>query len=89
VLCGGAIGMALLSGHHQNPMYALLALTGVFSYLMFRRLRRSPREAANFAGLYLATAVTAFILAGLLHAVRGVPGFRGRSFPRMGGVCRW
>lgn len=66
LFCGGAIGMALLSGHHQNPMYTLLALTGVFFYFLFKRLRRSYREAAGFAGLYLLSAGTAFAAAALL-----------------------
>ena len=65
VFCGGAIGMALLSGHHQNPMYTLLALTGVFVYFLFERLRRSYREAARFAGLYLVIAGTAFAASAL------------------------
>jgi len=65
VFCGGAIGMALLSGHHQNPMYTLLALSGVFLYFLFQRLRRSYGEAARFAGLYLAAACTAFAAAAL------------------------
>ena len=65
VFCGGAIGMALLSGHHQNPMYILLALTGMFFYFLFERLRRSYGEAAGFAGLYLVVAGTAFAAAAL------------------------
>ena len=65
VFCGGVIGMALLSGHHQNPMYALLALTGVFFYFLFERLRRSYQEAAGFAGMYLVIAGTAFVAAAL------------------------
>ena len=79
VFCGGAIGMALLSGHHQNPMYTLLALTGVFVYFLFKRLRRSHREAAGFAGLYLVTAGTAFAAAALqlLPAIEyGVESYR-------------
>ena len=63
--CGGAIGMSLLSGHHQNPMYILLALTGLFLYFLLEQIRTSYREAAKFAGLYALTAGAAFVVAAL------------------------
>ena len=65
VFCGGAIGLAMLSGHHQNPIYILLALTGVFLHFLFRRLRRSYAEAAQFTGLYLLAAAAAFAVSAL------------------------
>ncbi|HYM09554.1 MAG TPA: hypothetical protein VEU62_02415 [Bryobacterales bacterium] len=33
-LCGAAIGLSLLSGHHQAPMFTVLALGGVFLYFL-------------------------------------------------------
>ena len=65
VFCGGAIGMALLSGHHQSPMYILLALTGLFFYFLFERVGKSYGEGARFAGLYVLTAGAAFVVAAL------------------------
>jgi hypothetical protein len=34
-LCGAAIGFSLLSGHHQAPMFSILAFCGVFLYYLF------------------------------------------------------
>ena len=65
LFCGGAIGMSLLSGHHQSPMYILLALTGLFFYFLFERVGRSYGEGAKFAGLYVLAAVAAFVVAAL------------------------
>ena len=63
--CGGAIGMSLLSGHHQSPMYILLALTGLFLYFLLKEIRTSYREGAKFAGIYALTAGAAFVVAAL------------------------
>ena len=65
VLCGGAVGMSFLSGHHQNPFFIVLALGGLFLYFLFEKLRESRGEAARFAGLYVAVAVCAFVVAAL------------------------
>jgi hypothetical protein len=63
-LCGGAIGMALLSGHHQAPTFMLLALTGMFFYFLYHR-RGSPGAAARLGGLFLFIAVVAFVVSAL------------------------
>ncbi len=41
-LCGATIGVSLLSGHHQAPMFTALALTGVFAW--FIAIRRGERR---------------------------------------------
>jgi Bacterial membrane protein YfhO len=64
-LCGGAIGMSLLSGHHQTPLFTLLALTGFFLYHLYERKQRSTRAAVRFAGSYTLVAVFAFFVAAL------------------------
>jgi hypothetical protein len=63
-LCGGAIGMALLSGHHQAPMFMLLALTGMFLYFLYLR-RESKAAAARFTGLFVFIAAVAFVVSAL------------------------
>jgi hypothetical protein len=63
-LCGGAIGMALLSGHHQAPTFMLLALTGMFFYFLYQR-RESKSAAARFAGMFVFVAVVAFAVSAL------------------------
>ncbi len=65
LFCGGAIGMSLLSGHHQSPMYTLLALTGLFFYFLFDRISKSYGQGARFAGLYVLAAGAAFVVAAL------------------------
>ncbi|MBI1356647.1 MAG: hypothetical protein GC160_20095 [Acidobacteria bacterium] len=65
VLCGGSIGFSLLSGHHQTPFFSLLAVTGVFAYLWWRRFQQSRVEAFRLAALYGASAATAFLVAAL------------------------
>ena len=63
-LCGGAIGMALLSGHHQAPTFMLLALTGMFLYFLYQR-RESKTAAARLTGLFALVAVMAFVVSAL------------------------
>ncbi len=65
VLCGGVIGMALLSGHHQTPFYSLLALSVLFLYVLAGRFRESPPAAAKFTGLFGLIAVVSFCVAAL------------------------
>ena len=64
-LCGGTIGISLLSGHHQTPLFTLLALTGFFLYHFYERKQRSAAEAVRFAGSYALVAVFAFFVAAL------------------------
>ena len=70
LLCGGAIGFALLSGHHQTPTFMLLSLTGLFSYFAWRR-RESYEGLSRWCGWYLAIAGVAFLVA----AVQLLPAF--------------
>jgi hypothetical protein len=63
-LCGGAIGMALLSGHHQAPTFMLLALGGMFLYFVYQR-RETPAAALRFGGLFALVAVAAFVVSAL------------------------
>ncbi len=70
LLCGGAIGFALLSGHHQTPTFMLLALTGMFSFFAWRR-RESYAGLSRWCGWYLAIAGVAFLVA----AVQLLPAF--------------
>ena len=63
-LCGGAIGMALLSGHHQAPTFLLLALCGMFVYFLWTRWESKP-AAARFAGMFAFIAVVAFVVSAL------------------------
>lgn len=65
LLCGGSIGFSLLSGHHQTPFFSLIAVTGVFGWLCWRKLRESKAAAFRLAAMYGATAVTAFLVAAL------------------------
>jgi hypothetical protein len=63
-LCGGSIGMALLSGHHQAPTFMLLALAGMFAYFLYQR-RESAGAAARFSGLFAVVGVAAFAVGAL------------------------
>jgi len=63
-LCGGVIGMALLSGHHQAPTFMLLALSGMFLYFLYQR-RESKFAAARFAGMFACIALVAFVVGAL------------------------
>ena len=65
VLCGGAIGLSLLSGHHQAPMYTLMALTVFLLVVVIRRASESKVQAGRLMGLYAVVAVAAFLLAAL------------------------
>jgi hypothetical protein len=59
VWSGGAAGLALLSGHHQAPLYILLSLGCVAMY----RIGMRPGDRFRLAGL-LGTAVLAALLVG-------------------------
>jgi hypothetical protein len=65
VLCGGSVGMSLLSGHHQAPFFSLLALGGVFLYLLIERLRQDREAAISLAVIFGVTGVVSFLVAGL------------------------
>lgn len=65
VLCGGAIGLSLLSGHHQTPMYTLMALTAFLLVVVIRRWSESKEQAGGLMGLYVVVAVVAFLVAAL------------------------
>jgi uncharacterized membrane protein YfhO len=65
VLCGGSVGMSLLSGHHQAPFFSLLALGGIFVYLLIERMRRSRVEAISLAVLFGVVGVVSFVVAAL------------------------
>lgn len=64
-LCGGAIGLALLSGHHQTPIFTLLALTGVFLWFFAKRWQRTPWLAIRWGFLYAAVALVAVLVSAL------------------------
>ncbi|MCB1019820.1 MAG: YfhO family protein, partial [Acidobacteria bacterium] len=61
VLCGGSIGMSLLSGHHQTPYFALLALGGLFLWTLSEQRSQAPRLAA----LLGVAALAAFLVSAL------------------------
>ncbi len=65
VLCGGSIGFSLLSGHHQTPFFSLIAVTGVFGWLCWRRFQESRIDGVRLAAMYGLVALTAFLVAGL------------------------
>ncbi|HZS50092.1 MAG TPA: hypothetical protein VFA54_04475 [Bryobacterales bacterium] len=76
-LCGGTIGVSLLSGHHQTPMFTLLALCGVFLYFLCAR----PGLRLRLLTLFGAVGVFAFLVSALqllpaaeygMHAYRWV-----------------
>ncbi len=65
VLCGGSVGMSLLSGHHQAPFFSLLALTGVMLGLVwFERQEQSAQWRAPLIA-YACVGAVAFLVAGL------------------------
>ena len=64
-LCGAAVGLSGLSGHHQTPMYTVLALAGLSLYFLFERKRDSGRQAWRFAGVCAVVALFAFLVAAL------------------------
>ena len=64
VLCGGAIGLALLSGHHQTPVFMLLSLAGLFLFFAWRR-RASSARLGRWCGWCLAIAGAAFLVAAM------------------------
>ena len=49
ILCGGAVGFAFLSGHHQAPLFGALALASYVIHLLFRRRRERGRLLLRFA----------------------------------------
>jgi hypothetical protein len=58
VWCGGAAGLALLSGHHQAPLYILAALGGVWTYYLWTR----PGDRLRLAGVLAAAAAVALLV---------------------------
>ncbi len=65
VLCGGSIGFSLLSGHHQTPFFSLIAVTGVFGWLCWKKLQESRADGVRLMAMYGMTAATAFLVAAL------------------------
>jgi hypothetical protein len=65
VLCGGTVGLSLLSGHHQTPMYTLMALTGFFLVSFSSRWTESKLSAGRLAARYAVIGVAAFLIAAL------------------------
>ena len=63
VCCGATVGMSLLSGHHQTPIFMVFALTGLFLYFFIQRRRQSAREAGRLLGF--------FVVVGLFAATVG------------------
>jgi hypothetical protein len=55
ILCGGSIGMSLLSGHHQTPFFSLLALGCVLMFLVWEE-RESGLTKLTKYGVFLAMA---------------------------------
>lgn len=58
--CGASIGLALLAGHHQAPMFVVLALAGVFLYEFLAKGERQRR-----ARLFALTALFAVLVGAL------------------------
>jgi len=56
--CGGSIGLSLLSGHHQAPIFILLALGGLFVYFLAVR----PGARVRLLGLMGVAALFAFLV---------------------------
>src|SRR5262249_15679901 len=50
-LCGTAIGFSLLSGHHQAPIFTLLALAALLLYYLWTRSGARRRLCTLFAGV--------------------------------------
>ena len=65
ILCGGSIGMSLLSGHHQTPYFGLLALGGLFVWIAAERARESRPEALRLSALFGVAALAAFLVSAL------------------------
>ena len=65
VLCGGSVGMSLLSGHHQAPFFSLLALGGIFLYMLIERARQDRGAAISLAVILGVTGAVSFLVAGL------------------------
>jgi hypothetical protein len=65
VLCGGSIGMSLLSGHHQTPYFGLLAFGGLLLWTACDRGRRSRPEVLCLGTLVGVAAVAAFLVSAL------------------------
>lgn len=59
-LCGGTIGFSLLSGHHQAPLFTLLAFGCVYLYFAFSR-----GPIARYAALLAVVALFTFLVGGL------------------------
>jgi len=56
-LCGASIGLSILSGHHQAPLFTGLALSGVFVYFLYRGGTSRRKLAALFAVVILFAAL--------------------------------
>lgn len=65
VLCGGSVGMSLLSGHHQAPFFSLLALGGLFLYMLIERARQDHAAAVSLVGFFAVTGFVSLLVAGL------------------------
>jgi len=61
VWCGGAVGLALLSGHHQAPLYTLVALGGVWGWRVWTR----RGERARLTGLMAVVGVMGLVVGAL------------------------
>ncbi len=61
VWCGGAVGLALLSGHHQAPLYTLVALGGVWGWHVWTR----PGVRARLTGLMAVVGVMGLVVGAL------------------------
>src|SRR5712692_4171257 len=56
--CGAAIGFSLLSGHHQAPIFTLLALAGLLLYYLWSR----PGARVRLCALFGVVAVFSFLV---------------------------
>lgn len=65
VLCGGSVGLSLLSGHHQAPFFSLLALGGVFLYLLVERCKQDRSQAISLSVIFGVVGLVSFLVAGL------------------------
>ena len=65
VCCGATVGMSLLSGHHQTPIFMVFALTGLFLYFFIQRRRQSASEAGRLLGFFGVVGVFALLVGGL------------------------
>jgi hypothetical protein len=61
-MCGAVMGLAVLSGHHEAPLFTGLALVGLFGTICVSRASESTAEAVRSVAIFAAVGVVAILI---------------------------